>query len=774
VVSLSTAQDTVPGMTGFRATPQVYLREIGQNENRLLSKDSGGTPSGQVTTTVGTANPRISGDGRWVVFTSQSFLTTNLLGGYVYLFDTLSNSLAPQKLERPLGVAPGESVFSGDGRYLAYVHADVLYIEDLTDGTKRFVTSNDGSLTNLAAVDLVLSRNGRFLVYRSATSVVSTNDIGWQVYAFDQQAGTNFLVGTRISGSPPTEPIIGYAVSDPGQVAFATVAPDLGSDGDPTGNDIFLQQIGDATSLRCASRPLPGLISRTANGRSWIPPNAVSVDGRYLVFTSESSDLVPNDTNGVRDLFVYDFVGKSNRIVSLTASGELRTRGSEFIGMSGDARKIAYFSHEAEDLASSIYVYDADKNVTTLESVLPDGERSAFVAYRAALSADGKSLAFVSGNQFYVRDVDSRKTEAVEIANPGMTPFLSASGKYVVGVRPGQPLRIFDRTTRRIWDSPFGTAAVNDQLTISPDESTLLFFTSRLGNRLPDLYAVSLVTKKTNWVASNVIPPAALSLDGAVAFFQTTGDSNAPNRIYAHDLATGIESPLPLDGSRNYDLAGSSVSMSDDARFFILGGRFFEPGMRNERRSSYVFDRVFTNLIALSPEIEAQGESVADAAFSADGRTIAFRSLAPNAIQADLNDGFDLFSMRLGIKDENANGIDDGWELQFAGIGKEDADPDGDGSLNRAEYLAGTNPTSAESAPRIIMVQRSGEEFLVQWNCVRGKHYQIEGSSDLGSRRWEALGTTIVATGPTTMANFPTEGLQFRFFRVILPAAQHD
>jgi hypothetical protein len=44
-----------------------------------------------------------------------------------------------------------------------------------------------------------------------------------------------------------------------------------------------------------------------ANGCGELP--AISADGRYVVFASSASNLVPGHTNGADDVFVRDRVG---------------------------------------------------------------------------------------------------------------------------------------------------------------------------------------------------------------------------------------------------------------------------------------------------------------------------------------------------------------------------------------------------------------------------------------------------------------------------------
>lgn len=59
------------------------------------------------------------------------------------------------------------------------------------------------------------------------------------------------------------------------------------------------------------------LISRTPTGAPGNGPSThPSADGRYITFQSDASDLTPNDTNGVTDVFLYDCVTDELRNVT--------------------------------------------------------------------------------------------------------------------------------------------------------------------------------------------------------------------------------------------------------------------------------------------------------------------------------------------------------------------------------------------------------------------------------------------------------------------------
>lgn len=76
--------------------------------------------------------------------------------------------------------------------------------------------------------------------------------------------------------------------------------------------------------------------------------------------------------------------------------------------------------------------------------------------------------------------------------------------------------------------------------------------------------------------------------------------------------------------------------------------------------------------------------------------------------------------------DTNATGLPDAWEAAY-GITDPDADDDGDGQSNRAEYRANTNPTNAASALRITeVVQQSNGCHNLTWASVGGSRYRVQ------------------------------------------------
>src|SRR5690606_3659608 len=131
---------------------------------------------------------------------------------------------------------------------------------------------------------------------------------------YARQRGTNPInlrvaagVGTLVDGFAPT-------ISADGRwVAFATESPFLVPGDTNQATDIFIVDRESGDILRIEGN------GGQPNGASTFP--RMSADGRLVVFTSQASNLVPDDTNGVLDIFLYDRESTEIRRVSVASDG---------------------------------------------------------------------------------------------------------------------------------------------------------------------------------------------------------------------------------------------------------------------------------------------------------------------------------------------------------------------------------------------------------------------------------------------------------------------
>ena len=125
------------------------------------------------------------------------------------------------------------------------------------------------------------------------------------------------------------------------------------------------------------------------------------------------------------------------------------------------------------------------------------------------------------------------------------------------------------------------------------------------------------------------------------------------------------------------------------------------------------------------------------------------------------------------IVDSDNTGLPDWWELQYFGhlTGTDaQADPDGDGASNLAEFLAGTNPTEFNSALR-LSVQRGPDTNLVtlQWPSAAGRYYSLLRSTNLLAGFGTVIQTNLIATPPlNTATDAPPANADSTFYRVQL------
>lgn len=203
-------------------------------------------------------------------------------------------------------------------------------------------------------------------------------------------------------------------------------------------------------------------ISRITVGYDGSEPNGpssdarISSDGRFVALVSEASNLVPDDTNGTTDVFLYDVESGNIGLVSKAANGEQGDDRSLQPSISGNGRFVAFVSladnlHEADDNGvSDVYVYDRDEERLELATVDDEGALANHHSKHAAISDDGRYVAFQSMAtnlvdadeddmwDIYVRDRQEAVTELISRNLEGRAgsmesqrPSISADGRYI-------------------------------------------------------------------------------------------------------------------------------------------------------------------------------------------------------------------------------------------------------------------------------------------------------------------------------------------------------
>jgi Tol biopolymer transport system component len=122
------------------------------------------------------------------------------------------------------------------------------------------------------------------------------------------------------------------------EVAFASAATNL-LPADPNANlDVFVKNMTTG-QVELISQSTAGVIG---DWPSWEP--AISADGRYVAFSSQARNLVPGDTNGARDIFLRDRVKQTTQRISVTSAGGQTHGDSSAPVISADGRYVAFMS----------------------------------------------------------------------------------------------------------------------------------------------------------------------------------------------------------------------------------------------------------------------------------------------------------------------------------------------------------------------------------------------------------------------------------------------
>lgn len=321
--------------------------------------------------------------------------------------------------------ASSEGSISDDGRYVAFSTSESgiyqLFVRDLVAGTTERVSSApDGSAGNSGSSTPSFSSDGRFVVfYSNASNLVAgdTNNTA-DVFVRDRVSGTTERVNVNSAGEQATgggSLSAKSAISDDGRyVVFRSAATNLVT-GDTNGLwDVFLRdRVAGTTTRLLSGLPNPAtpdnpVISRDGRYVAYImsdtwyashlfvynritqasyrvnvsSPGAVdiSADGRYLIFTSGDSSLVAGDTNGRRDVFVYDQETSGFERVNVASDGTQANGSQNYPGTLSRDGRYALFPDNATNLVPNdtngkmdLFLRDRIAGTTERVSVASDG-----------------------------------------------------------------------------------------------------------------------------------------------------------------------------------------------------------------------------------------------------------------------------------------------------------------------------------------------------------------------------------------------------------------
>ena len=410
---------------------------LGLGPTQLVSTNAQGDPADSYS-----LRPLLSATGNEVAFVTKA---TNLVAGDtnasadVFVKDTSDGSVERVSVDEVGAELAGSSHLwsvSADGQYVLFVNYEPtgdaassgavprLRLADRTTGTSRALDLRDraGELLRLG-YGAQLSGNGRYLVFGTDARLLRRDRDGHtDLYRFDLTTGAlRLLTPAPVDDSGRPGAALG-AVSHSGRVvAFLSQERLLRRDRVEYRSDVYVRD------LRHRRPRLASVSSSGVQARKGASQANLSANGRYVLFTSRTANLVRRDTNRKQDVFVHDRrSGRTHRVSvnSRERQGNLHS-GHERAWISNDGRHVV-FDSQATNLAphttdfvdpesdgSNIFVRDRRSGTTTAVTMAPDGTGADGTSGHATLSRDGSAVAFFS----YASNL-------VDGADPGVGVFL--------------------------------------------------------------------------------------------------------------------------------------------------------------------------------------------------------------------------------------------------------------------------------------------------------------------------------------------------------------
>ncbi len=318
VVFQSDATNLIGAGNDTNKRTDIFLHDTQTGKITRVSESTAGTP-----TDLSSSNPSISADGRYIAFTSSA---TNLVTGDtngvsdIFVRDTLSK---PNTTIR-VSVSNSGNEVNGDS-FEPHISANGRYVVFKSAATNLIGAGND----NNASID---------------------------IFVYDMQAVTNVTHRVSVPNSGTQESnsnSFASSISADGRyIAFTSAATNLVT-GDTKGMpDIFVRDT--LSKPNTTIRVSVSNSGNEVNGDSFEPH--ISADGRYVAFQSNATNLISADGNYATDVFVRDTQANTTIRVNVDKNGTEANSlgfggGSANIAISADGRYVV-FSSDSDNLAT--------------------------------------------------------------------------------------------------------------------------------------------------------------------------------------------------------------------------------------------------------------------------------------------------------------------------------------------------------------------------------------------------------------------------------------
>ncbi|MFO0981303.1 MAG: hypothetical protein U1E76_06025 [Planctomycetota bacterium] len=415
------------------------------------------------------------------------------------------------------------------------------------DVTRRVSLDSTGSEVKGDSSSPSISADGRVVAFLSDAADLVGGDTNHSpdVFVRDLVTGLTTRASVDSNGNQGDSYCADPVISSDGHVVvFASLATNLVAGDTNNEWDVFVRDLDQGTTERVSV----AADLTEANGNSYVP--VVSQDGRYVAFLSYATNLVPGDANDVADIFVKDRLTGAITLVSKSSTGDLANGSSRLAAISADGRYVA-FASDATNLvpgdsngASDIFLHDTRFAITIRVSVGAGGVQGNGDSFAPSISADARYVAFASqANDLVANDTNGLTDVFVADLWTSAMQLVSISSSGAQG------------------------DGSSDAGAISAD-ARYVAFRSRADNLAPgdgngflrDVFVRDRLLASTEMASvtdqgaggNDESPEAAVSGDGRLVVFATQasnlvpGDRNGASDIYLHGLELTLEEQPPV------------------------------------------------------------------------------------------------------------------------------------------------------------------------------------------------------------------------------------
>ncbi|MBI2605519.1 MAG: PD40 domain-containing protein [Deltaproteobacteria bacterium] len=277
------------------------------------------------------------------------------------------------------------SVVSADGRWVAF-ESDAnnlvpgngdsqqhIYLRDRQSGSTRRITNRlDGKPADQPCNLNGMSSDGRYILFDTyARGLVDLPDPPnhdrdyWQDgYVYDRLTGKTELVTITPTGKRNLSMVFTQAISPDGRFVLFYAWNNWDEDYNRGTEQVYVRDRVLGTTERVSLAFDGGATNRHSIA------NSISADGRYVVYSSEASNILPNDKNEFHDVFLYDRQLAKTYLVSKT-SEDVSGNGHSVGGLiSPDGRYVAYYTMASNIIAgdtneiTDVAIYDRETGQT--------------------------------------------------------------------------------------------------------------------------------------------------------------------------------------------------------------------------------------------------------------------------------------------------------------------------------------------------------------------------------------------------------------------------